>query len=400
MNGNFSIRGDFLGKPLYIFTIGSEQKALTNFDFTFISAGTQHIMTNVEAQRGAIPQHSDTPVAILLLYFEVKDRPLIKQLMLSPIKINNKWEYEPKIINDGIAKIIKPHVVDAVLYGSKCSVDQFNEFKRYIPKLSGDCKKNLVVSPNYDALNPEKMSFSRCFEDNSAIRAEEFLIPPETPGERNVCIPTLSYPFHFQGAGLQRTAQKMLINCWTTLSLAQRYPSILVGGPKTVAARLLGVRPATLSAVSTRYVQTGSLQTPKRKRFPNRKLITFDSFDNDMTRRIIKDSYAANKVLTFDEIYTKFMQTKADAREQQVEAKRINPARPEPDPVFTCSKQTFRKYVKILGYKYGKIDGRAAVIQRPEIVQWRGHYLRKLRTNRNDPNPKKLVYLGTSAKTI
>lgn len=60
---------------------------------------------------------------------------------------------------------------------------------------------------------------------------------------------------------------------------------------------------------------------------------------------------------------------------------------------FTCSEWTFRKILRKLGYKYGKINMRDAILIRPDIVTWRGKYLNALRKNKLSQNPMKIIYL-------
>jgi hypothetical protein len=227
-------------------------------------------------------------------------------------------------INDNLAGIIKSHVVDAVIYGNKCTPEDVTRLHKFIPNLHTDCSQILINKPPSDFLeNSQRRSFSRCFEDNSAMQPGSFIVSPETPGEKNDCQIEIKYRFKFEGRALQRTAQKMLINTWETLALANRYPWILNSGSRReVAARLLGISEKTMNNVKRRWEQSGTIQTPtKKKPAMGRVLKTFDSFHNDVVRRIIREGYKNNLVLTFHEIYHKFKKSKDDTRLLQIELK-------------------------------------------------------------------------------
>lgn len=43
-----------------------------------------------------------------------------------------------------------------------------------------------------------------------------------------------------------------------------------------------------------------------------------------------------------------------------------------------------------IGYKFGTVDLRVAILQREDIIRWRGRFLKRLRENERDPNKKKL----------
>jgi len=46
-----------------------------------------------------------------------------------------------------------------------------------------------------------------------------------------------------------------------------------------------------------------------------------------------------------------------------------------------------------MGYRYKTIDGRAAILQRKDLVRWLGIYLKKLKLNDESESPRKLVYI-------
>jgi hypothetical protein len=152
----------------------------------------------------------------------------------------------------------------------------------------------------------------------------------------------------------------------------------------------------TLSKVNKQWEENGVLRTPsKTKKQPQRVIKTFDDFDRDTVRKIITKSYEENRIITLPDLRTEFLRVKEDSRQEAIRLKLLHPSLPDPPTEkFSCCQETFNKYVHLLGYKYGKIDTRKAIIQRPDIVKWRGSYIRRIRENDAAPVPKKLVYLG------
>jgi len=59
---------------------------------------------------------------------------------------------------------------------------------------------------------------------------------------------------------------------------------------------------------------------------------------------------------------------------------------------FKCGLHSFRKILKKIGFVFGKIGIRDAILQRPDIVQRRGEYLKAMRENEKSNNPLPVVY--------
>jgi len=185
----------------------------------------------------------------------------------------------------------------------------------------------------------------------------------------------------------------MLINVWNSILLSKKHPEILEGQTIDVAANIAGVAKKTLISIKKEWHEKSCVTGSKPVVQPKRKILTFDSFDKMTVRNLLTKSYEEGKVITFPELYQQFMRVKEETRQEELRLKAMHPEFPEVNGPFTCCLKTFKRFVKLLGYKYGKIDTRASIIQRPDIVQWRGRYLRRLRENSASEKPKKLIYL-------
>jgi len=178
------------------------------------------------------------------------------------------------------------------------------------------------------------------------------------------------------------------------LLLSKKHPEILQGGATNIAAKITGVSPLTMKNVRKEWTEKSCVTGGKPKVQPKRKLLTFDSFDKSTVKNILTKSYEEGRVMTFIELYNELMRVKAETRQEEIRLKALHPEFPEVGEPFTCCLKSFKRFVKLLGYTYAKIDTRAGIIQRPDIVEWRGRYLRHLRENAAKETPKKLIYLG------
>lgn len=86
-----------------------------------------------------------------------------------------------------------------------------------------------------------------------------------------------------------------------------------------------------------------------------------DSFDEDFLLRLVQSYYTKGTPALFSTIREDFLRYKR-----------------ETVPEFSCGVNTFRIILKKLGLVYGRIDKRAVLLQRPDIIAWRGRYLKAL----------------------
>jgi len=99
-----------------------------------------------------------------------------------------------------------------------------------------------------------------------------------------------------------------------------------------------------------------------------------DSFDRDFIKRKIVEKYAINKAAKANELYNKFVS-----------------ANKETDSTFYCSFKFFKGLSREIVFTYRLINNRAAIVQRLNIIQWRGRYLKSLRENKVLGNATKPV---------
>jgi hypothetical protein len=55
------------------------------------------------------------------------------------------------------------------------------------------------------------------------------------------------------------------------------------------------------------------------------------------------------------------------------------------------SLETFGKLLHQVGFMYGRINKRLAIVQIPDVVNHRADFLKRLRENQNSANPKPLL---------
>jgi len=358
----------------------------------FDNRAIHHIKTGAENFMEAIPSPSEDPVAIILLYFPKSQRRRHDDLYLSKATANTDGNtYSPKKLHFMLANTIREFTVDAFVYGKKCNLHQLNQLKRVVHGLPRN-NEEFLVQESLTCDDVLKKSFSRCSNTNSGFSKKYFSAASLSPGEPNHCKFTLTPVFSFRGFSLEKSAKQVLINVWNGLLHSKKHPEILQGVPSDVAARLTGVHSTTMKRVHKQWLEKSCVTGAKPVVQPKRKLLTFDNFDKSTVRNILTKSYEEGRVITFPELYNEFMRVKEETRNEEIRLKRLHPELPEVGETFTCCLKTFKKFVKLLGYKYGKIDTRASIIQRPDIVQWRGRYLRRLRENAASENPKKIIY--------
>jgi hypothetical protein len=127
---------------------------------------------------------------------KANERNLIEKFPPLPYADMNN-EYFTMEINDNLAGIIKSHVVDAVVYGNKCTPEDLTRLHKFIPNFHTDSSQIIINKRPSDFLgNSQRRSFSQCFEDDSAIQPGSFIVSPETPGAKNDCQIEIKYWFY------------------------------------------------------------------------------------------------------------------------------------------------------------------------------------------------------------
>jgi hypothetical protein len=362
-----------------VFTVGSEASPL--FDDTFEDA--THINSRVPNHRGSIPHETNSPNAILLVYLKRDERNKANLDLLSLNRLHNNAnsndaEYVPKKMTDPMKDFIAKHLVDIFVYGTSYTAAQLQDIESLIPHIPNDFGEYMFSSESYDSDEVDNLhSFSRCGISNLKSQPSSFRISEETPGMPNKCKPTnIVYPYKFQGAPLQRTAQKLLLNLVHSIKMSKSDPTILDGGTMEVASRLVGVSRKTFSQIN-RKAQDNALLTPRKRRRKFTVISKFDDFDKDFIHRVILEKFRIGVAPNAYMIYQLFMQAKKDE---------------SPNEEFQCSLSTFKRFLRLLGYRFRTIDDRAAILQREDLAKWRGIHLKMLRDNDEAEAPKELVY--------
>jgi len=374
---------------------------------------------------------TNSPNMILLLYFPA--RTTRKELeKLQPIQ---KGIFKRLALTPERVSIIKTGLQDGIIYGTHDGTDPFSEIMT-----SYVITKGIYVLQTQSDSQQQGMSISRCgSEARFDVASWKYSSP--TPMLPNSCIsgipfiislkslPSLTYPHQMGGVPLQHSAQQLVRNARYFFESAQTNPVLLQGTPSELVCRVLNLSPKTLLNLSSRKV----IETPgKVRQVKSHAIDKIDCFDRDLIKRIILGHYKNNRPPFLMDIYRDFI-TKSknteisrydgvtDSPSQQNEAFAIDeeedlcqrssvqstPTRdksPEPAaipeavstprrPKPLISVQSFRKLLHSMGLKYGRVNERMAIVQRTDVVAWRRKYLRALRKNRDDSNPREVFYL-------
>lgn len=357
-------------------------------------AAVNHIQNNYSPYTNAIPTESYHPTAVLLLYFKVKDRYKKHEFML---KMNlDALDANPLEVTDELMNDIRNNLVDMFVYGRNCLNKEGEVLKKMYADFPDVCADGMVTSsiamPFYEQ-NPMQ-SFSRCEQGSVGFAFEGFVESDMTPGTENKCDKEvhLEYPFNLKDRRLQSTAQKLELNVWSSIKAAKHDNSIYEGEAREVAARLTGLTVKQLTTANSRWRHNEVVTPGKHRKKECYVQVKIDGFDRERIRSILTGMYKEGNAPTLKVIYDAFMTYKEEQYQQDLILHQRNPAHSRPE-IFRCSKQTFRKVLRIMGFKYGKINLRAGVLQQPYIVTWRGKYLNVLRKNEASDQPKKIVYL-------
>lgn len=137
----------------------------------------------------------------------------------------------------------------------------------------------------------------------------------------------------------------------------------------------LNINRKTLSIIIDKYEKKQPIKTPSRKRKVRHCRVQdmVDSFDHDYIKRLIQGYYNKGTPALFTNIYNDFMAYKTEA-----------------EPGFKCGHQTFSRILHRIGFKYGKINQRAVLIQREDNTMTRGKYLKRIRKNDAAPPNEKM----------
>jgi hypothetical protein len=384
------------GKTVFYHTIGISTPPHngTKYSLNMEDPAVYHPRMSQGERSNIIPPETDSPTVILLLKYNRKTQSeLMKTVTLTRDK-NNQVAALPLTLPR--IDIIKSLLVDSFVYGTSLTQNQANDLGLIHDVFVANPEAIIFSSKAMKGTSIDPHSFSRCAQNNFPLQMSSFRPAIPTPGRNNDCSQPLilEHPYHFRGVPLQSTAQKLITNCLYSMKLLKSDESLTEGTPYEITARVLGISSFTIAAITDRAKQ-GDLLTPGKTR--QRKCpvqIRIDAFDREKIRKFIVDSYKSNIVPQLLTIYNLFMRSKDDEWNNEQRRHLQNPLLvPPPGPKFTCSEKTFRKFLHIMGFKYGRVSGRDGIVQRPDIVNLRGRFLGELRKNEALDKPLPLVYL-------
>jgi hypothetical protein len=215
-----------------------------------------------------------------------------------------------------------------------------------------------------------------CDEDMDPVITDNVMRTPEHY--------RLRLPFRFGETGsapFQTQAKKMMVNTLFFYREVQAHPNLLTGSPYEIAARSLnvGVRSITNAESQVQDLSRGEQSSNKRlMKCSVRDKI--DQFDIDFIRNSITGEFKQNRAPLLNNLFSKFLELKNKDLNSSWKSN-------------FCSLNTFRRILHQLGYKFKKINLRAGIIQRPDIVEWRGYFIRELKRNRELPVPLEVYYI-------
>lgn len=374
-------------------------------------------------------EESKNPTAILLIYYKYNERV---GLPISSLRLgfytdrNNIIRYFDYVISDEQTAAIKNHVADFIIYGNQAN-NHANQFMQNVLNDGAFEIENqiIITTPTNDI---SMSSFSRCADKLNDRNAFDIVEP--TPLKANKCTRSLyKPPYNFHGHGISSDGQRIGINVLHFVRHHQKTIGKLNWSPVKLASQMIGVNQYLLNEFEQRHLSS-SIETPGRKRNKKKwKQLQVDSFDRDVIRSLIAGFYKNNTAPYFSDIFAQYKNYKKDNcvsyttsemgaapsrwlpiccndetglsdGDEEPCNKRPNIPQCTPkkhvvtlDEGFTIGSKTFAKVLKDMGFHFGRIDNRVAILIRQDIVASRGRFLRILRENSARDTPYKITYL-------
>jgi len=383
---------DFIGKDFtvknegrrqsYYFTVGTDNSA-PNMKLSEASLASN--------DHNAIPTGIDKTLCIILLHiFDYKQSS--GQSALNSLKLlASEIGWNANSVNDERMNIIKKYYQDVVIIGEPCSTSD-----------CGFCFDLLVLPPQVEEINelhlpvpeisPEAgikpyLSINRCTNNQFPLQQDSFTPGRPSPGSRNNCpvVSRTAFPFNFRGSTLQSSAQKLIVNVRAFFEGTGNDPIVMDGTSNDKVSQATGVHLNTVKKVLQNW-KNNAISTPGLKRSRKSPVMEqFDTFRVEHVKRVIAEYYARNIPPLLSTIFNDLV---AQIREEE-NGRRL---RGETFTPFHCSLYTFRKLLHKIGFKFGKINNRDVILQRPDIVARRYEYLSAMRHNRRLDNPKPVIY--------
>jgi hypothetical protein len=290
-------------------------------------------------------------------------------------------------LNDEREGIITEYLQDSILIGETCKPEHCGTFEKWLyekPQVMS-LQGKIPAFPDFnDWVSDRKpyLSISRCSSNHHPMQYNDFQETEPTPKSSNLCKDersTIDFPFNFRAIRIQSTAQKMAINLLKFYEAVDSNPSLLSGTPRNLVSRSLNIALSTTTQIIKNFKQ-GQIKTPSRKH-PRKPAVMgqLDALKIEILKKTVQSFFSENRAPTLDDVYKRFLERmEADSAATRT--------------AFRCSPKTLRRILRSVGFKFGKIDLRSVILQRNDIVAKREEYLRIMRSNRNSPNPKPIVW--------
>lgn len=370
----------------YYLTIGTPEVTNVDVKITASTCPVQHVKGDSPGRKNAIPHEDNFPKLVILIKLLSAQRTLktFKSLALY-YRDKTKQILMPTPIDANTLNLIRSRMVDLFVYGKQCSEIDHRVLKKFSDKIPRDCS-DVIVSYSDDGSYSTSMSYSKCYDDE-AFSPLSFRTSSATPGTKNHCVdddttdevqnvPSSSQaryqpPYKLDKQRLKVQAQEIIVNCWTGLRNAKVHPEILSGHPLEVTSKLLGVSEITIRRIKKRKRENVVTTPGKIHKGRACRSVKVDLFDQERIRKIISNGFQSGSSLTAKEIYDAFILEK-HAEHDDLQARwELDKSVKVPETRYTLGMKTFRKVLKLMGFRWRRIDQHARLMQRPDLAGWR-----------------------------
>jgi hypothetical protein len=302
------------------------------------------------------------------------------------------------IVSDDIIDLLseKATVVDAVVY----TTTEKANLNPSVAKILGNAAFPIddVFVDEYKQemtkMLEKQESLSKCDEYGVLKSPLSFVSAAPSPDEKNNCLdipqnvceiidegPSCSlrlpvnFPFNFARSTLHSQSRKLIMNLLESLKYLRLDNDKLKGTPLQQVGQLLNFNYNTVSKV-THAIQSGApIVTPgKKRKFKTYKRIRLMTKENvDILKETIKDFYRQHQAPTANQIFRSFLENIRKNLLRKAEELPVDPDFTVEDiPESSCHFLTFRKMLKSAGFKFGKVNNRAFIVQQPDKIEMRG----------------------------
>jgi hypothetical protein len=191
------------------------------------------------------------------------------------------------------------------------------------------------------------------------------------------CSPRLpiNFPFSFGRSALASQSRKLILNLLESLTHLKLDHERLKGTALQQVGQLLNLHYNTITKIARSARDGAPIVTPgKKRKFKTSKRIRLMTQENvDILKETIKEFYRQHRAPTATQIFRSFLE---NIRMNLLKKAAELPVDPDftvdEIPESTCHFLTFRKMLRSAGFKFGKVNNRAFIVQQPDKVEMRG----------------------------